>query len=206
MSKTLRFSRKCEALGVLHKEMARALLPLAPATLVFGEGNPDAHVLIIGEAPGKNEDIEGRPFVGRGGKLLNLMLEGIGWQRESVYITNIVKRRPPDNRDPLPAEIAAYRPYLARQIEIIDPKVIVPLGRFAMNYFLPEGQISRDQGQAFPWEGRLVYPIFHPAAAMRSTKMMKAFRESFANLPNVGHVMHRGKRGRPARLGGAGGT
>lgn len=178
-------SPKRAELERLRKKMARAVLPLMPATLVFGEGDPDARVLVIGEAPGKNEDIEGRPFVGRSGKLLGLMFEGINWKRESVYITNIVKRRPPDNRDPSPKEIAAYEPYLTRQIGIIDPEVIVPLGRFAMNYFLPQAKISRDQGHAFPWNGRLVYPIFHPAAAMRSPKRMAEFQASFAKLPGV---------------------
>lgn len=180
---------KYAKLEVLRAEMATAKLPLRSANLVFGEGDPDARVLFIGEAPGKNEDIEGRPFVGRSGKLLDLMLEGIGWKRESVYITNIVKRRPPDNRDPLPKEIAAYEPYLTKQIGIIDPKVIVPLGRFAMSYFLPQAKISRDQGQAFPWNGRLVYPIFHPAAAMRSPKRMAEFRASFAKLRGVARYL-----------------
>src|SRR3989344_2656448 len=126
---------KIEALQNLAQEMAAADLPLTPANLVFGEGDPDAAVLFIGEAPGFNEDLQKRPFVGRGGQLLNQLLTEIGWRRESVYITNIVKRRPPENRDPLPSEIAAYQPYLARQIEIINPKIIAPLGRFALNYF-----------------------------------------------------------------------
>jgi DNA polymerase len=188
LMKIMRFrlaSGKYAELEALREEMVGANLPLTPANLVFGEGDPDARVLFIGEAPGANEDIERRPFVGRGGKLLNAMLEGIGWERKRVYITNIVKRRPPDNRDPLPEEIAAYRPYLGKQIDIIGPAVIVPLGRFAMNYFLPEAKISRDQGTTFPWNGRLVYPVFHPAAALRNPNAMKEFRASFARLPVV---------------------
>ena len=175
--------KKEAVLNALEAEMASAELPLMPANLVFGEGSPAARVMFVGEAPGKHEDIEKRPFVGRSGKLLNAMLESIGWKREEVYITNIVKRRPPENRDPSLEEISAYAPYLARQIKALNPKVIVPLGRFAMNHFLPEGQISRDQGTAFPWGRRIIYPIFHPAAALRSPKMMRAFKKSFAGLP-----------------------
>ncbi len=173
-------------LCALEAEMARNCgLPLMPANLVFGDGSAEARVMFVGEAPGKNEDIERRPFVGRSGKLLNAMLESLGWKRESVYITNIVKRRPPENRDPSPEEIAVYAPYLIRQIEIMRPKVIVPLGRFAMSHFLPEAQISRDQGTAFPWNDTVIYPIFHPAAALRSPKMMAGFKKSFAGLPTV---------------------
>src|SRR5258708_2530614 len=112
-------------------------LPLRESNLVFGEGNIDCNVMFIGEAPGMNEDRLKRPFVGRGGQLLDDMIRSIGWKREDAYITNIVKRRPPENRDPLPEEIEAYKPYLTRQIAIIDPKVIITLGRFSMNYFLP---------------------------------------------------------------------
>src|SRR3989338_49255 len=122
--------------------------------LVFGEGNPDCAVMFVGEAPGEQEDIQKRPFVGRGGQLLNKMLEKIGWKREQVYITNIVKRRPPNNRDPLPEEIAAYKPYLTRQIEIINPKIIAPLGRFSMNYFNEKLKISVDHGKIFRMNGR----------------------------------------------------
>ena len=172
-------------------------LPLQQSNLVFGEGNINADVLFIGEAPGANEDIQKRPFVGRGGQLLNKVLEKIGWKRESVYITNIVKRRPPDNRDPLPEEIFAYKPYLTRQIEIIDPSIIVPLGRFAMNYFLPDAKISRDQGKIFAVAGRLVFPVFHPAAALRGTGVMNEFVKSLAKLPaiikNKGELIARAK-------------
>ena len=161
-------------------------LPLQESNLVFGEGNPDCSVMFIGEAPGANEDRLKRPFVGRGGQLLDECIKGLGWKREDVYISNIVKRRPPDNRDPLPEEIEAYKPYLMRQIEIIDPKIIVPLGRFAMNYFLPDAKITRDQGRVFRVDGRLVVPILHPAAALRSPDVMgKQFRETFKKLPRI---------------------
>src|SRR3989338_5663970 len=121
----------------LLKELAQEIendksLPLK-SNLVFGEGNPDCEVLFIGEAPGRDEDIQKRPFVGRSGQLLRKSIRELGWKEEDVYITNIVKRRPPENRDPLPEEIEKYKPYLTRQIEIINPKVIVPLGRFSID-------------------------------------------------------------------------
>jgi len=161
-------------------------LPLLQSNLVFGEGNADCEVLFIGEAPGLNEDRLRRPFVGRGGQLLNEMIRMIGWNREAVYITNIVKRRPPENRDPSPAEIEAYKPYLTRQIAIINPKIIVTLGRFAMNYFLPDAKIMRDHGRVFAAGDRLVVPMLHPAAALRSPQqVMSLFREDFQKLPKI---------------------
>jgi uracil-DNA glycosylase len=170
----------------LAAEMAAdAALPLREANLVFGEGNIDCEVMFVGEAPGRNEDLLKRPFVGRGGQLLDRMITSIGWRREDVYITNIVKRRPPENRDPLPEEIAAYRPYLTRQIEIINPKVVATLGRFSMNYFLPLAKIMRDRGRGFLVEGRIVFPLLHPAAALRSGEMMRALEEDFKKLPAV---------------------
>ena len=176
---------KKNQLAKLATEMAAdSSLPLS-SNLVFGEGDLDALVLFIGEAPGYNEDIQKRPFVGRGGQLLNKILEAIGWKREDVYITNIVKRRPPENRDPLPDEIAAYQPYLTRQIEIINPPIIVTLGRFSMNYFLPEAKISRDHGKIFYVNGRLVYPIYHPAAALRNPNMMIEFQKDMKKLPSL---------------------
>ena len=189
-------------------------LPLA-TNLIFGEGNPDCQVLFIGEAPGKVEDQLVRPFVGRSGQLLRKQIRGLDWKEEDVYITNIVKRRPPENRDPLPEEIQAYKPYLTRQIEIVRPKIIVPLGRFSMNYFLgreenkiqeilfseqptkicfayflPDAKITRDQGKLFeasvPGQSNwFVAPILHPSAALRSTSMMNMFEKSFKNLPKM---------------------
>lgn len=169
----------------LKTEMERdASLPLA-TNLVFGEGSPDCEVLFIGEAPGQNEDMQKRPFVGRAGQLLRKNIRDVGWKEEDVYITNIVKRRPPENRDPLPEEIEAYKPYLARQIEIIDPKVIVPLGRFSMNYFLPLAKITRDQGKLFKTGRHYIMPMLHPAAALRGTGAMQDFTSTFAKLPKA---------------------
>ncbi len=167
----------------LKKERAENKnLPLK-SNLVFGEGNPDCEVLFIGEAPGAVEDEQIRPFVGRSGQLLRKSIRELGWKEEDVYITNIVKRRPPENRDPLPKEITAYKPYLTRQIEIINPKIIVPLGRFSMNYFLPNAKITRDQGKLFKTGDWFVAPMFHPSAALRGTTVMNQFQKSFKNLP-----------------------
>lgn len=170
----------------LEKALLEADLPLkTTANLVLGEGDLDCQVMFIGEAPGMNEDLQKRPFVGRAGKLLDKLNEEIGWKRTQVYITNIVKRRPPENRDPLPEEIEAYKPFLARQIEIINPKVIAPLGRFSMNYFLPFAKISRDHGKVFELEGRIIYPLYHPAAALRATAVLDDLRADFKRLPEV---------------------
>ncbi len=186
---------KKERLEKLKAELEQnESLPLRESNLVFGEGNIDSKILFIGEAPGFHEDQQRRPFVGRSGQLLNRLIEHIGWHRADIYITNIVKRRPPENRDPWPEEIEAYKPYLIRQIEIMDPLIIVTLGRFSMNYFLPTAKISRDQGQVFKWgkwdekggKGfRFIVPMFHPAAALRSTQNLEALESSFKKLPAI---------------------
>lgn len=187
---------KHQQLDQLRAEMAQdKSLPLRESNLVFGEGNPDAQVVFIGEAPGFHEDRLGRPFVGLAGKLLDKLIAANGWRREDVYISNIVKRRPPENRDPLPEEIDAYRPYLERQIDILKPKAVVPLGRFAMNYFLPDAKISRDQGKAFMVDGIKIIPMFHPAAALRAGEVMKQLEESFKRIPSL--LKRRGRRRLP---------
>lgn len=160
-------------------------LPLQESNLVFGEGNPDCEILFIGEAPGFNEDVQKRPFVGRAGQLLRSNIRKLGWKEEGVYITNIVKRRPPENRDPSEEEIEKYKPYLSRQIEIINPKIIVPLGRFSMNYFLPTAKITRDQGKLFKTGEFFVLPLLHPAAALRGNENMRMFEESFKKIPEA---------------------
>lgn len=168
-----------------NKMLKDKSLPLQESNLVFGEGSSCAQIFFIGEAPGKKEDEEGRPFVGRSGQLLTKTLEEIGIKRSDVYISNIVKRRPPENRDPLPEEIESYKPYLGEQIEIIKPILIVPLGRFALNYFIPTGKISRDQGKVFPWGNRFIVPVFHPSAALRGTKTLNIFKKSIYELPVI---------------------
>lgn len=179
---------KTEELKRLSEEMASdSSLPLMESNLVFGEGNPEAKILFIGEAPGYHEDQQGRPFVGQAGKLLDKLVASVGWKREDVYITNIVKRRPPNNRDPLPEEISAYAPYLKRQINIIDPEIIATLGRFSMNYFLPEAKISKDRGKAFVLKEKIIFPLYHPAAALRSTAVSNELAADFSKLPTVVH-------------------
>jgi len=153
---------------------------------VPGEGNPDAEIMFIGEAPGYNEDQQGRPFVGQAGMLLEKILqEVLGLKREDVYITNIVKYRPPDNRDPFDAEIAACAGWLDRQIKIISPKIIVTLGRFSMVKFIPGVTISQIHGVARYYHELIIFPMYHPAAALRGTTMMNAFRDDFAKLKNL---------------------
>jgi uracil-DNA glycosylase len=177
---------KTDELKKLEAEMeANKSLPLQEANLVFGEGDSDCAVMFIGEAPGASEDRQKRPFVGRSGQLLDRLIQSIGWKREQVYISNIVKRRPPDNRDPISLEIEAYKPYLSRQIEIINPLVVVTLGRFSMNYFLPDAKMKHDHGRVFKIDGRLIYPIYHPAAALRWPKRMNAFKTDMQKLPQV---------------------
>ncbi|MEX1014696.1 MAG: uracil-DNA glycosylase [Candidatus Paceibacterota bacterium] len=176
---------KEEKLKKLREEIINdKTLPLK-SNLVFGEGSGNADILFIGEAPGAKEDELVRPFVGRSGKLLNKFIESVGWKREDTYITNIVKRRPPKNRDPEPEEIEKYRTYLTKQIEIINPKIIVPLGRFSMNYFIPDRMISKNQGKLFLKDDRLIIPIYHPAAGLRSTKVLEDIKKSFKTLKTV---------------------
>lgn len=179
--------------------------------LVFGDGNPDADLVFIGEAPGKNEDIQGKPFVGAAGKFLNAMLEMIGLKREDVYITNIVKYRPPGNRDPYPEEKKAMMPYLEAQLEIIQPVLTVTLGRHSLNCFLPDLSISQVHGQPKRFsilntearrlknrgnnsESKLqdpnfmtlvILPLFHPAAALYNGSMKQTLIDDFARIPAV---------------------
>ena len=172
-------------------ELAVNSLPIATqaADLVFGEGNPNSEIVLIGEAPGYNEHVQRRPFVGRSGKLLREVLAQVGFPPESVYITNIVKARPPDNRDPSPEEILAYRPFLDQEIRVIQPKLIVTLGRFSMAKFLPDVKISQVHGRLHKinWHDQVLYilPMYHPAAALRSTKMKESFVTDFEKLSKI---------------------
>jgi uracil-DNA glycosylase family 4 len=153
--------------------------------LVFGDGNVDSALVFIGEAPGKQEDIQGIPFVGAAGKFLNQMLEMIDLERSNIYITNIVKYRPPDNRDPLPAEKDAFLPYLQAQLDIIDPQIVVTLGRHSLNCFLPDLQISKVHGQPKRYHGRVYVPLFHPAAALYNGSMKQTLIDDFAQIPQI---------------------
>jgi uracil-DNA glycosylase family 4 len=153
--------------------------------LVFGDGNPDAEIVFIGEAPGKNEDEQGLPFVGAAGKFLEEMLNKIGMKRSDVYITNIVKYRPPENRDPYPDEKAAFLPFLRSQLEVIAPKLVVTLGRHSMDSLLPGLQISKVHGQPKRYKGQVYLPLFHPAAALYNGGMRQTLIDDFARIPTI---------------------
>lgn len=153
--------------------------------LVFGEGNPDADIVFIGEAPGKNEDEQGEPFVGAAGRFLNEMLASIHLKREQVYITNIVKYRPPNNRDPLPEEKTAFLPYLHRQLDVIAPLLVVTLGRHSMDSLIPGQLISQVHGQPKRYRGRVYLPLFHPAAALYNGGMRQTLIDDFGLIPGV---------------------
>ncbi len=157
--------------------------------LVMGHGNPEAEVVFIGEAPGKNEDLQGRPFVGAAGKFLDEMLAAANLVRSDVYITNIVKYRPPNNRDPLPAEKMAFWPYLVRELQIIQPKIVVTLGRHSMEYFLPNAKITAVHGQpkriSFQDRKQVIMPLYHPAAALYNGGLRQTLLDDFARIPGV---------------------
>jgi len=157
--------------------------------LVIGDGSLDAKVVFIGEAPGKNEDEQGLPFVGAAGKFLDEMLADANMQRQSVYITNIVKYRPPDNRDPLPEEKEAFWPFLVRQINVIEPEIVVTLGRHSMEYFLPGQKISQVHGQpkeiSFGDSNIILVPLYHPAAALYNGGMRQTLIDDFKKLPKT---------------------
>ena len=188
--------------AIRQKILDDAVTPELAATatqLVFGKGSPDAELVFIGEAPGKNEDLKGEPFVGAAGKFLDEMLQSVNLQRSDVYITNIVKYRPPNNRDPSPEEKKAFLPYLQAQLETIQPKVVITLGRHSTNCFLPDLQISREHGQ--PKRVKLAFrddrtnptqvlevvilPLFHPAAALYNGGLRQTLLDDFAAIPEI---------------------
>ena len=158
-------------------------LKKAATQLVMGDGDPEADIVFVGEAPGKKEDEQGLPFVGAAGRFLNEMLAVAGLDRSDVYITNIVKYRPPDNRDPLPEEKKEFWPYLMRQLEIIDPKIVITLGRHSGAAFIPDLHISRDHGYArkvrYHDHEFLVIPLYHPAAALYNGSMRQVLIDDF---------------------------
>ena len=157
--------------------------------LVMGDGNPDADIVFIGEAPGKNEDVQGLPFVGAAGKFLDEMLASVDMNRSDIYITNIVKYRPPNNRDPLPEEKKAFWPYLVKQLQIIQPKIIITLGRHSMENFLPGMFISKIHGEPkrvqFGDKKVVIVPLYHPAAALYNGSMRSVLLEDFGRIPAI---------------------
>ncbi len=153
--------------------------------LVMDDGNPDAEIIFIGEAPGKKEDEQGIPFVGAAGKFLNEMLASINLSREDIYITNIVKYRPPNNRDPNNDEKTAFLPYLEKQIAVIEPKLIITLGRHSMDAILPGLKISQVHGEPRPYNGVVFIPLYHPAAALYNGALRQTLLTDFARIPDI---------------------
>lgn len=183
-----------DELKIKMEEDSSLPLKKGATRLVFGVGDPDTKIVLVGEGPGYFEDQKGEPFVGNAGKLLDKLLLSVKLPRESVYITNVVHHRPPQNRDPLPEEISAYGKYLDQIIEIIDPKMIITLGRFSMAKFLPNTFISGVHGKKFEvnWGSSLVsdkqkkiiiVPMYHPAAALRNGNIMESIKNDFFKLP-----------------------
>ena len=181
---------KAKNLADLKKELEDRFeeLPLVtrPEDIVHGEGSARAEIMFIGEAPGYNEHLQRRPFVGRSGQLLRQVLRDLDIDEKEVFISNIIKARPPDNRDPSPEEIAAYRPFLNREIELVNPQLMVTLGRFSMAKFLPDVRVSQVHGRLHKlnWQDKplFVLPMYHPAAALRSTQLKAAFIKDFEKL------------------------
>ena len=168
--------------------------------VVFGTGETGARLMLIGEAPGKREDETGVPFVGQAGKLLDKTLAAVGLRREEIYIANVLKCRPPKNRNPLPDEIETCRPWLEEQIEIVDPPVLVPMGNFALNFLSPKNTtIGKAHGKRFPWRGRAVIPIYHPAAILYNRKLEP---ELVADFRRIAEFIEKGESvaGEPDRL------
>jgi uracil-DNA glycosylase family 4 len=179
----------CPDLASLREHIGdcqRCFLAKGRTTLVFGSGDPHSDLMFIGEGPGKNEDLRGEPFVGAAGAFLDELLESIGLHRSEVYIANVVKCRPPGNRDPLPDEIAACTPFLRRQIELVDPKVIATLGKFATQFVLDTTVgITKLRGRLYRVQGRKVVPVLHPAAALYNGSNRQLLFDDFARLRAV---------------------
>jgi DNA polymerase len=176
---------------VKHSMEQDRSLPLVntPRDIIPGDGNPNAKIMFIGEAGGYHESVQRKPFVGAAGKFLDQLLESVCIKREEVYISNMLKTRPPQNRDPFPEELKAFERYLDQEIEIIKPKIIVTLGRFSMRKFLPYAKISSIHGKphVVDWKGKdvTIVPMFHPAAALRSLEIKSLATQDFKMLPEV---------------------
>jgi len=169
----------------LVKDCTDCPLSAGRTNAVPGEGPADAKLLFIGEGPGQQEDRQGRPFVGAAGKFLEELLTSIGLTREQVFIANMIKCRPPQNRDPSPDEMSSCSKYLDRQIELLNPELIVTLGRFSLGRFFPGESITRARGKVREKEGRFIYPIMHPAAALHRQENRSAIMQDFQNIPQV---------------------
>ena len=176
------------ALSRLYQEIAdchRCDLAKGRSSVVPGEGADDADILFIGEAPGWHEDQQGRPFVGSAGQFLDELLASIGLKREEVYICNVIKCRPPKNRDPLPIEIKTCQPWLDRQLELIHPKIIVTLGRYSMARFFPGETISKAHGKVRQQDDVIYYAMYHPAAALHQQKLRSVIQADMLKIPSL---------------------
>ncbi|MDY6878281.1 MAG: uracil-DNA glycosylase [Chloroflexota bacterium] len=174
-----------EALAAEIARCTRCLLHRGRTKAVPGEGPEDAEIMFIGEAPGFHEDQQGRPFVGASGRFLEELLASISLTREDVYIANVIKCRPPSNRDPLPDELEACKSFLDRQIELIQPKLVVTLGRFSMARAFPKARISRIHGQPCKFGDVVYYPMYHPAAALHQPSLRRAVEEDMRRIPEL---------------------
>lgn len=180
--------RELEELGARARVCTDCRLSRSRTKVVFGVGRPDAQVMMVGEAPGRNEDLQGEPFVGAAGNLLNGLLAEVGMRRQDVYIANVLKCRPPNNRDPRPDEISACKGYLRRQLDLVDPQVVMTLGNFATQLLLRTTTgISRMRGRSYKWwRDKIVIPTFHPAAALRGgERVTNQIREDLALMRSV---------------------
>ncbi len=153
--------------------------------VVPGEGSPDSKIVFVGQCPGFHEDKKGRPFVGRAGKLLDKLLASIDLERKKVYITNVVKDRPPENRNPMVDEVRNCSPYLEREIKILNPQMVVTMGRFATEFFISDAKISEVHGVPHRVKGHLIFPLYHPAAGLRSTGVLGELKRDFKKIPQV---------------------
>ncbi len=180
-------AQQLTVLGVQVRDCTVCRLAETRTNVVFGAGNPNADVIFVGEGPGQQEDEQGLPFVGRSGQLLEKLLGEIGLSRDDVFITNVVKCRPPKNRDPRPDEIDACKGYLREQLELIQPKVAVTLGNFSSKLLLrTDTGITKLRGQAYEWWGRLLVPTFHPAAALRGNpRVLADMRDDFQTIQSI---------------------
>lgn len=174
-----------EAVAAEIRACTRCPLHKGARQAVPGEGSAEAGILFLGEAPGYNEDVQGRPFVGAAGQLLDQLLAGIGLDRSKVFITNVVRHRPPENRDPLPAEVEACDVWFRAHLEVLRPRVVVTLGRFAMYKFLPGESISRVHGRPRRVDGITVFPMFHPAAALHQPSLRAELTQDFETLAGL---------------------
>lgn len=193
MTSSTGLNNNLDKLKAVYKQLELSVdqLPLArkPSDIIPGEGDPQANILLIGEAPGYHESVQRRPFVGKSGQLLRTTLTEIGLEPRTVYISNIVKVRPPNNRDPSPQEIEAYCQCLDQEIEILNPQIIITLGRFSMAKFLPGGKISQVHGRLHrvKWNKKSLYilPMYHPAAALYSSQSKESFIEDFVKIEKI---------------------